>query len=501
MLDIRPEDILRTYLINLIHHIGRFNNHIGVFLSFVLFILFVNYKSIQHYLYHYCIPLWEHFHIKSLIELNGSIIEDVYGGSHRNYSKRFVSILHYIHTHDCKVQKMLEICINDLDQILDKNEKQYDELLINQFEPVLIAKDIYCRFSVYYDDRRSEKIKSKVTNVESKLYSYKKTTKELQAFIDECIKEYDMFLEDKMNSSMYYFVYDRTNDEDSKDGFKKIKFQSSKTFDNIFFKDKTALIKRIDYFQNNKDQYDKLGIPYTFGVLMHGEPGTGKTSAIKAIANYTKRHIIAIPLYKIKDINVLMKLFLNIDIDGVTVPFEKRIYVLEEIDCNGLKDVVTQRKKQSQEKKTIDSFSKKFQERIMKEFSEEQLENLFSVVNVPNKNEVNHKITLGSILELLDGLIETPGRILIITTNHPDELDHALIRPGRIDMNIHFSKASKDDVTNMYTAWYSKSLPKNVLENMEDNKFTHAELHQIFFNNIDNPQKTIDHLYCVSTKT
>jgi hypothetical protein len=36
-------------------------------------------------------------------------------------------------------------------------------------------------------------------------------------------------------------------------------------------------------------------------------------------------------------------------------------------------------------------------------------------------------------LDVLDGVVDTPGRIVIMTTNHPEMLDPALIRPGRID--------------------------------------------------------------------
>lgn len=45
-------------------------------------------------------------------------------------------------------------------------------------------------------------------------------------------------------------------------------------------------------------------------------------------------------------------------------------------------------------------------------------------------------LNLSGLLNVLDGVVETPGRMLIMTTNHPEMLDPALIRPGRIDKKI-----------------------------------------------------------------
>ena len=44
---------------------------------------------------------------------------------------------------------------------------------------------------------------------------------------------------------------------------------------------------------------------------------------------------------------------------------------------------------------------------------------------------------LQGLLNVLDGVVDTPGRIVIMTTNHPEALDAALIRPGRIDKKVY----------------------------------------------------------------
>ena len=64
----------------------------------------------------------------------------------------------------------------------------------------------------------------------------------------------------------------------------------------------------------------------------------------------------------------------------------------------------------------------------------------------------SHRLTLATLLEVLDGVMEMDGRMLVITTNYPDRLDKALIRPGRIDMKVKFCPSSAEDIIQMYQA-------------------------------------------------
>lgn len=104
-------------------------------------------------------------------------------------------------------------------------------------------------------------------------------------------------------------------------------------------------MRRINFFQDNKAWYKARGIPYTMGFLFYGEPGCGKTSTIKAIANHTQRHIVAIPLNKIKTGKELLNVFYNVKMNYKDIPLNQRLYVLEDIDCADLKNIVTDRSK------------------------------------------------------------------------------------------------------------------------------------------------------------
>jgi ATP-dependent 26S proteasome regulatory subunit len=59
------------------------------------------------------------------------------------------------------------------------------------------------------------------------------------------------------------------------------------------------------------------------------------------------------------------------------------------------------------------------------------------------QEEEKDALDLSFLLNLLDGTLEANGRILIITTNFPERIDRALIRPGRIDMDCPLSKSAR----------------------------------------------------------
>ena len=59
------------------------------------------------------------------------------------------------------------------------------------------------------------------------------------------------------------------------------------------------------------------------------------------------------------------------------------------------------------------------------------------------------KLNLAGLLNVLDGVVDTPGRILVMTTNHPEKLDPALIRPGRINKRLHLGYCSVETVHQM----------------------------------------------------
>jgi len=101
-----------------------------------------------------------------------------------------------------------------------------------------------------------------------------------------------------------------------------------------------------------------------------------------------------------------------------------------------------------------------------------------NIIQEPEQNPID----LSFLLNLLDGTLESEGRIIAITTNYPERIDKALIRPGRIDMIVHFKKCSLKTLCEMVGSFYDKEIVDTGLADLEG-KWTPAEINQILFRN------------------
>lgn len=68
--------------------------------------------------------------------------------------------------------------------------------------------------------------------------------------------------------------------------------------------------------------------------------------------------------------------------------------------------------------------------------------------------ESNTGISLSGLLNAIDGVASHEGRVLVMTTNHPEKLDPALLRPGRVDMQIAFTLATKHQIREIFSKMY-----------------------------------------------
>ena len=78
------------------------------------------------------------------------------------------------------------------------------------------------------------------------------------------------------------------------------------------------------------------------------------------------------------------------------------------------------------------------------------------------------ELNLSGLLNVLDGVVDTPGRMLIMTSNHPEMLDPALIRPGRIDKKLLLSYLGYQDLVKMLEHYFQIGLDDKQIERMRN---------------------------------
>jgi len=359
----------------------------------------------------------------------------------------------------------------------------HHDYLPNEFEPIQLDPDVFFELQdIKTHDGSLEIIKFRIL-------SYEHDVQYLQTFVDNCNVDYERKLANKLGTNRYFFdQMIQTKVKGSMQNtlptthlvYTKTKFTTNRTFDNVFFEEREHVRGRTKFFLENRGWYDKKGIPYTLGFLFHGPPGCGKTSSVKAIANEGKRHIINVQLSEIKTKAQLQHLFFNDDIhvyNGVntekyTIPVSERLYVIEDIDAMG--DTVLRRE-----------WKKPNAVPVIKTEEDAWL--------AREKESEKETIDLSFLLNLLDGTLEANGRILIITTNFPERIDRALIRPGRIDMIVKFKHCNRTVIHEMLQSFYDREidLPDDV---SLDYKWSPAEVNQILFRNFNQPEAALQEL-------
>lgn len=372
---------------------------------------------------------------------------------------------------------------------------------------VQIAPDI--NFELTSLDKDGQDIK----HIAFRLFSEKLSTLDIQRYVDNVKQEYIMEKDNCLGTSLYFFdhayprvtAFERARSKPSFLRFTKHPFTTNRRFSNIFFEGKDVLEHRFRFFLERKDWYDERGIPYTFGLLFHGSWGTGKTSSIKAIANESQRHILNVNLGQIGSKRLLKKLFFDpvlevmqpdgfqSQVETYFVPIEKRVYVIEDADCLLGNLLCSRVEKPIQTADAPDEavivdepselamtphtgmsvHSAPFAEEPQVDYDplaelrsrfvqskpqqpRQKPKSMNEMVNEAQREmDIEDELDLATVLNCLDGVLETPHRIMILTSNFPEQFDPALIRPGRIDMICEFTKCTRRMIRDLYCRYFS----------------------------------------------
>ena len=165
---------------------------------------------------------------------------------------------------------------------------------------------------------------------------------------------------------------------------------------------KEAIVGDLRKFFASHDRYEDLGIPWRRGYLLHGPPGTGKTSLVTALASELALNVcvlsLASPNVTDEKIGSLL----------ATVP-RRSIILIEDVDAF-------------------------FQQRA--------------------KADVQVKVSYSGFINALDGVAAHEGSVVFLTTNHPERIDEAAIRSGRVDFRMALGPCDADQLERMFLKFF-----------------------------------------------
>lgn len=212
---------------------------------------------------------------------------------------------------------------------------------------------------------------------------------------------------------------------------------------------KENLLKDVREFLKSGLWYHERGIPYRRGYLLYGPPGSGKTSFIQALAGEFDYNIAIMNIGEPNLTDDRLAYLMN------NIP-EHTILLLEDIDA------AFNNRAQSNEKGYVSG------------------------------------VTFSGLLNALDGVASAEEVITFMTTNHPEKLDPALLRPGRIDVKILIDNASDFQVEQMFMRFYDDKNKLAVFmkkfKDMELPYVSTAQLQGLFVQFKENPQQAIDNI-------
>lgn len=168
----------------------------------------------------------------------------------------------------------------------------------------------------------------------------------------------------------------------------------------------------IAHFFDSRDWYEQRGLAWRRGYLLHGPPGTGKTSLCRYLARRFDMAIYVMDSagYASERLGTMLK----------EIP-PRSLVLFEDIDCH---DVASSRSSQVTGNKSDDPFSALL------------------------------RTNIGTLLNAIDGVNPPEQLLIMMTSNNPEKLDPALVRPGRVDRRIHLGHCSTDQAARLLTKFY-----------------------------------------------
>lgn len=165
------------------------------------------------------------------------------------------------------------------------------------------------------------------------------------------------------------------------------------------------IVEDLETFFARREWYWERGVPYRRSLMFEGPPGCGKTSLVMALAAHFSLPVYVLNLGGLKNDNDLFQATSRVP--------EQALLLIEDIDAA--------------QKDRVDEIAPPTE----------------------TKKEEPQRLTLSGLLNCIDGAFTKEGRVMILTTNYPDRLDSAMIRPGRVDLKEHIGVLEAAEASRM----------------------------------------------------
>lgn len=165
---------------------------------------------------------------------------------------------------------------------------------------------------------------------------------------------------------------------------------------------KEAVLADLERFFAARERYETLGIPWRRGYLLFGPPGTGKTSLVTALASELLLNVCVLSL---ASPNVTDEKIGNL---LASVP-RRSVILIEDVDAF-------------------------FQQR--------------------SKADTGVRVSYSGFINALDGVAAHEGSVVFLTTNHPQLIDEAAIRSGRVDFRMELGLCDRDQLERMFRKFF-----------------------------------------------
>jgi hypothetical protein len=205
-------------------------------------------------------------------------------------------------------------------------------------------------------------------------------------------------------------------------------------FDNLFFEQKDELLRLVTAFKEWRLYPSHSGRANTLGILLCGPPGTGKSAVVCAIANLLQRSILVVTGKHMNDRKVLSSAFND---SSYVVYFDEFDVLLNIIRKRGGKEHEDNDERGQTARVMMAS---KFLEMAVAEKDDEKKKVLMEKYESCVSPQA--PVDLAFLLSQIQGVSDVYNRIMIATTNFPDEIDDALKRPGRFDIVLRLGNCT-----------------------------------------------------------